>query len=118
MERQRTSIIKGYERALEISDQMLAHAEAMEWQALIEYENLYLKEIDTLRTLDAQVSLDQWRREHKKSLLDRLMKNDQRLSELLQKRLAELGGLLNESRNRRKIGHAYGAVSKMKGAGP
>lgn len=117
MEHERASIIRGYERALEISDQMLAHAEAMDWQALIDYENLYLKEIDTLRTLDAKVTLDQPRREHKKSLLERLMTNDRRLGELLQNRLDELGGLLNEGRNLRKIGHTYGAVSKMKGAG-
>lgn len=117
MEQERASIIKGYEQALGISDQMLAHAEAMEWEALIEHENLYIRAIDTLRTLDAQVTLDPTRREHKKSLLERLMKNDRRLSELLQNRLEELGGLLSEGRNRRKISHAYGAMSRMKGAG-
>lgn len=117
MEQERTAIIQGYERALEISDRMLVHAEAREWQALIEHENLYLKSIDTLRTLDAKVTLDQPRREQKKALLDRLMDNDRRMSELLQGRLDELGGLLTEGRNRRRISHAYGAMATTSGVG-
>lgn len=114
MEKRRAQIIHGYERALELSREMLEHADAGQWEQLIALEHDYLYEINRLRTQDT-ITLDSNRQEHKKEILAQLLTNDQRLHTLLQQRLADLGDLIGKSRVQQQVSRAYGATSAPMG---
>ncbi|MFC0338493.1 flagellar protein FliT [Kushneria avicenniae] len=110
MEERRARIIHGYERALELSREMLGHADAGQWEQLIALEHDYLHEIDRLRTQDT-ITLDSDRQAHKKEILSQLLTNDQRLHSLLQQRLADLGQQIGKGRVQQQVSLAYGATS-------
>lgn len=113
METKRAAIIHGYEHALDMSEKMLGHASAMEWQELIELEHVYLCEIDQLRDLDGQVALDDDRRVYKRKILERMLSNGDQLRQLLQLKLAELSQLIDKNRMQQQVSRAYGEVSHL-----
>ncbi|WP_438767208.1 flagellar protein FliT [Kushneria sp. TE3] len=115
MEKRRALIIRGYERALKLSHEMLDHADAGQWQQLISLEHDYLCEIDRLRVRDGQITLDSDRQAHKKDILAQLLENDQRLHALLQQRLAELSHLMGQGRVQQQVSRAYSAASAPMG---
>ncbi|WP_445621577.1 flagellar protein FliT [Kushneria sp. Sum13] len=115
MEKKSTLIIHGYERALRVSQQMLEHASAGQWQKLIELEHDYLCEIDRLRVRDEQITLDSERQAYKKEILAQLLENDHQLHVLLQQRLDELSHLMEKSRVQQQVNRAYSAVSAPMG---
>lgn len=101
-------LLSAYQSLLDTSSDMLALARAADWGALVEQESEYLVQVERIRRMDAEQSLDESRAAHKAALLEQILEQDMEIRRHLVARRDELGELIGSSRRQQAVNRAYG----------
>ncbi|HSP58323.1 MAG TPA: flagellar protein FliT [Halomonas sp.] len=101
-------LLEAYEALLARSSRMLDAVRAADWDALIRQESEYVVQVDKLRHMDAELSLDSEALEHKAELLERILEQDLEIRRSLLARRDELGQLIGSSRQKLALSRTYG----------
>lgn len=102
------SVIEAYERLRQQAARMRELAQAGDWDALLDSQADYLRQVDRLRRLDVDVALDVDGMTRKGELLEAILDDDLQVRQQLMARRDELGELLTASRRQRQMHRAYG----------
>jgi flagellar protein FliT len=87
-----------YEAIAALSARMLAAARRDDWSVLIELQDDYKHLVDSLKALDATVTLDEGERHRKFDLIRQILADDAAIRDLASPRLARLSALLAANR--------------------
>lgn len=101
-------LLSAYQSLFDTSSDMLALARAADWAALVEQESEYLVQVERIRRMDAQQSLDESRAAQKAALLEQILEQDMEIRRHLVARRDELGELIGSSRRQQAVNRAYG----------
>lgn len=101
-------LLEAYESLLARSSRMLDAVRAADWDALIRQESEYIVQVDKLRHMDTELSLDGDALEHKAELLERILEQDLEIRRSLLARRDELGQLIGSSRQKLALSRTYG----------
>ncbi|MCG7598619.1 flagellar protein FliT [Halomonas sp. McH1-25] len=104
-------VLAGYERLLQRSARMLAWARQGEWAHLVQEESVYVVAVEDLKRLEGGCVLDREGTQKKADLLERILEQDAEVRQRLEIRRDELSGLIGDTRRRRDMSRAYGAVA-------
>jgi len=100
-------VLSAYEKLLQHSNKMLLAARSEEWQDLIDDEVEYVSEVDRLSRYETEAVLDSDAQLRKRDLLEKLLKQDREVRQLLVKRRTELQEMLLASSRKQRVEHAY-----------
>jgi flagellar protein FliT len=103
-------VLSGYAAVADLTGQMLAAAEAGDWDHLVVLERECTAHIDTLKRLDAAVELNPSGRQAKIDCIRRILADDRKIRDLTMPWLAQLSALINNSGTQRRLANAYGSV--------
>jgi flagellar protein FliT len=104
-------IVRSYEELLLLSEQMLEAAQASNWDALVDLQQVYLAEVDRLRGMDHSAPFSDRERLLRFQLLERILAHDARIRDLATPQLARLSELMGHSRRQQDLSAAYGALA-------
>ncbi|WP_169930860.1 flagellar protein FliT [Pseudidiomarina aestuarii] len=96
-----------YQALLEHSNQMLANVRNEDWDALIETEVNYVREVERLSQHEPHVQLDDDQQLQKLQLLHKIMDQDREIRERLIARRAKLEETLLSMQKKQKLEHSY-----------
>lgn len=96
-----------YESVSELSGEMLAAAQAGDWEQLAELESRCASHVQVLREGEARVSLSAERRAHKLAMLRKILADDRAIRDITLPWMAKLSSLLQSSGVERRVAIAY-----------
>jgi len=96
-----------YEHLSRLSGQMLAHAQAQDWGAVITLCLQYQQAVEDLREVMGDELPVNFLARH--ALLSKILSDDARLRDLTSPELARLGKLLGSLKRQRSVHQTYGA---------
>jgi flagellar protein FliT len=99
-----------YAAVAELTGQMLAAAEAGDWDHLVVLERACTAHVDTLKRLDAEVELNPSGRQAKIDCIRRILADDRKIRDLTMPWMTQLSALINNSGTQRRLANAYGSV--------
>lgn len=102
-------VVRQYEELLALSDQMIAEADAEDWEQLIADQVTYVSQVEALRAVEADITLSDTQAKAKFAALRRILEQDRDIRERLLNRREQLGRLLSQAGNQRKVARAYQA---------
>ncbi|RUO42138.1 flagellar protein [Pseudidiomarina aestuarii] len=100
-------VVMSYQALLEHSNQMLANVRNEDWDALIETEVNYVREVERLSQHEPHVQLDDDQQLQKLQLLHKIMDQDREIRERLIARRAKLEETLLSMQKKQKLEHSY-----------
>lgn len=103
-------VLSEYAAVAELTGQMLAAAEAGEWDELVILEQRCSVHVDLLKRSEAAVELNPTGRQAKIDCIRRILADDRRIRDLTTPWMTQLSALLNNSGTQRRLAHAYGSV--------
>lgn len=103
-------VLSAYAAVAELTGQMLAAAEAGDWDQLVFLEQRCTRHVDTLKRCEAAVELNPSGRQAKIDCLRRILADDRRIRDLTTPWMAQLSALINNSGTQRRLANAYGSV--------
>lgn len=101
-------VVLCYQELELLASQMLDAAQAGNWDAMTELQDVYLAHVDRLRGLPAEGPISETERAERFYLLERILGYDAAIRNLLMPQMARLAALLNSSRQQLGLHHAYG----------
>lgn len=99
-----SSVLQHYQDIAGLSGQMLAKAEAQDWDEVVRIGTRYYEAVQTLRALGTLSTED---RSARRELLTRILGNDERIRALAAPELARLGHLLGAIKRQQTALQAY-----------
>lgn len=102
------ALLEAYEALLARSSRMLDAVRSADWDALIRQESEYIVQVDRLRHMDTELSLDGEALEYKAELLERILEQDLEIRRSLLARRDELDQLIGSSRQKLALSRTYG----------
>ncbi|WP_404409301.1 flagellar protein FliT [Pseudidiomarina marina] len=102
-----TEVIMSYQTLLEHSNRMLASVRNEDWEALIETEVEYVREVERLSHAEARVKLSEDQQLSKLQLLSTIMDQDREIRERLVARRTMLEQTLLSMQKKQKLEHTY-----------
>ncbi|WP_020205897.1 MULTISPECIES: flagellar protein FliT [Cupriavidus] len=109
---QKNHLIACYEALLVLSGQMCEAARAGDWDALSALQARYVAQVNVLRNNDDVVLLSPQERRYRYQMLETILSQDAAIRNLVMPQIERLGHLLNNSRRRQELHHAYGADAR------
>lgn len=103
-------VLSEYAAVAELTGQMLAAAEAGDWDQLVLLEQRCTEHVDTLKRGEAAVTLNPQGRQAKVDCIKRILADDRRIRDLTMPWMAQLSALINNSGTQRRLANAYGSV--------
>lgn len=103
-------VLSEYAAVAELTAQMLAAAEAGDWDGLVLLEQRCTRHVDSLKRCEAAVELNPGGRQAKIDCIRRILADDRRIRDLTTPWMAQLSALINNSGTQRRLAHAYGSV--------
>lgn len=98
------SVLRHYQLIAGLSSQMLASAEAQDWDEVVKLGKRYYEAVQALRALGTLSNED---RAARRELLTRILGNDERIRTLAAPELARLGHLLGAIKRQQTVLQAY-----------
>ncbi|WP_427307946.1 flagellar protein FliT [Cupriavidus sp. H39] len=110
MLQQSNRLIACYEALLRLSARMCEAAQRQDWDGLATLQASYVAEVNVLKSLqdDAATLTDEERR-YRYQMLETILSQDAAIRNLVMPQLARLAELINSSRRRQGLHHAYQA---------
>jgi flagellar protein FliT len=102
------TLIRAYERVLELSHAMLEAARNSDWDQLVVLERERAHVVDDLRRRDLDPSRDPATRERKRELIQAVMRCDEQISLLTQDWMHELREVLSSVSAEQRLSRTYG----------
>jgi len=99
-----------YATVAELTGQMLAAAEAGDWDHLVVLEQECTAHVDVLKREEAAVVLNPSGRQAKIDCIRRILAHDRQIRDLTMPWMAQLSALINNSGTQRRLANAYGSV--------
>ncbi|MCP3018877.1 flagellar protein FliT [Cupriavidus basilensis] len=109
MLQQKKQIIACYEELMRLSGLMCEAARAGRWDTLCALQTAYVAQVNTLKSIDDVASLSAEERRYRYRMLETILSQDAAIRNLVTPKMEELGYLLNNSRRRQELHHAYGS---------
>ena len=103
-----TPILERYQEIAFITGEMLAAAQAGDWDAAMVHGQQYCEQVEQLRMTERTVPLDDAARAMKYDLLVRILEDDALTRDLALPQLARLGELLGRMKRQQTLLSAYG----------
>ena len=103
-------VLLEYAAVADLTGQMLAAAEAGDWDHLVVLERACTAHVDTLKRSEAAVELNPSGRQAKIDCIRRILADDRRIRDLTMPWMAQLSALINNSGAERRLANAYGGV--------
>ncbi|MFC4929994.1 flagellar protein FliT [Massilia sp. GCM10023247] len=103
-------VLSEYAAVAELTGQMLAAAEAGDWDQLVVLEQRCTQHVDTLQRCEAAVELNSTGRQAKIECIRRILADDRRIRDLTMPWMAQLSALISNSGTQRRLANAYGSV--------
>jgi len=103
-------VLSEYAAVADLTGQMLAAAEAGNWDQLVLLEQRCTVHVDTLKRGEAAVTLNPQGRQAKVDCIKRILADDRRIRDLTMPWMAHLSALINNSGTQRRLANAYGSV--------
>lgn len=103
-------VLSEYAAVAELTGQMLAAAEAGDWDQLVLLEQRCTRHVDALKHGEATVALNPQGRQAKVDCIKRILADDRRIRDLTMPWMAQLSALINNSGTQRRLANAYGSV--------
>jgi flagellar protein FliT len=101
-------VVTVYEAMVGISDQMLAAAEAGEWDRLAQLEHQCAACVRQLKTHGDGNALAGQERVRKVDAIRRMLDADRKIRDLTQPWMAKLSSMMNNNATERRVARAYG----------
>jgi flagellar protein FliT len=101
-------VVTIYEAMVGISDQMLAAAEAADWDRLTQLEHQCAACVRQLKAHGDNGPLGGQERTRKVEAIRRMLDADRQIRDLTQPWMAKLSGLMNNGATERRVARAYG----------
>lgn len=102
-------ILSLYESVSGLSGDMLAAAQAGEWDQLVELETRCASQVQVLRAGEAAAPLSAERRARKVAMIRKILADDREIRDLTSPWMAKLGAMLQSSGAERRLANAYGS---------
>ena len=103
-------VLREYAAVAELTGQMLAAAEAGDWDHLAVLERECTAHVDVLKSGEAAVQLNPTGRQAKIDCIRRILADDRKIRDLTMPWMAQLSALINNSGTQRRLANAYGSV--------
>ena len=103
-------VLTEYAAVAELTGQMLAAAEAGDWDHLVVLEQECTLHVDALKGAEAAVELNPSGRQAKIDCIRRILADDRKIRDLTMPWMAQLSSLINNSGTQRRLANAYGSV--------
>jgi flagellar protein FliT len=103
-------VLSEYAAVADLTGQMLAAAEAGDWDHLVVLEQACTAHVDVLKRAEAAVELTPSSRQAKVDCLRRILADDRKIRDLTTPWMAQLSALINNSGTQRRLANAYGSV--------
>ncbi|QOL51747.1 flagellar protein FliT [Massilia litorea] len=103
-------VLLEYAAVADLTGQMLAAAEAGDWDHLVVLERACTAHVDTLKRSEAAVELNPSGRQAKIDCIRRILADDRKIRDLTMPWMAQLSALINNSGTQRRLVNAYGSV--------
>ncbi|XYJ11645.1 flagellar protein FliT [Telluria sp. B2] len=103
-------VLSEYAAVAELTGQMLAAAEAGDWDQLFVLEQRCSARVDTLKRGEAAAQLPPQGRQAKIDCIRRILADDRRIRDLTMPWMAQLSALISNSGTQRRLARAYGSV--------
>lgn len=103
-----TPILEHYQAIALITSEMLAAAQAGDWDAAMIHGQQYCEHVERLRVTERAIPLDDAERAMKYDLLVRILENDALTRDLALPQLARLGELLGRMKRQKTLLSTYG----------
>lgn len=97
-----------YEEVSGITRNMLAAARRGDWDELAALEGECSSRIDILREKDVSLPLSDNERQHKISLIQKILDDDRHIRQIVMPWMEHLSGLINHAGTERRLNRAYG----------
>lgn len=103
--------VLNYEELLLLSEQMLDAAQAGNWTAFAESQQVYMAVVEKLRAIERDVPRSGEERNRRHALLEQILHYDARIRDVMAPQLANLSRMLGDSRRRMNLSNSYGALA-------
>jgi flagellar protein FliT len=103
-------VLLEYAAVAEITGQMLAAAEAGDWDHLALLERECTAHVDVLKREEGAVELNPTGRQAKVDCIRRILADDRKIRDLTMPWMAQLSALIHNSGTQRRLANAYGSV--------
>jgi flagellar protein FliT len=103
-------ILMAYNEILEMTRVMVRHAQASDWESLIDKESEYLDAVVAMGEQENTAQLDEIQTERKAELIRESLENSKIIQDLIQDRKDELEKLIGNEETRKNLNAAYGAA--------
>jgi flagellar protein FliT len=101
-------IVSVYEAMVVLTEQMLAAAQASDWDALVVLEQRCAAYVRQLKEADPPVALDRANRERKVEAIRKMLDDDRKIRDLTMPWMARLSAMINHAGTERRLASAYG----------
>ena len=103
-------VLLEYAAVADLTGQMLAAAEAGDWDHLAVLERACTAHVDLLKREEAAVELNPTGRQAKIDCIRRILADDRKIRDLTMPWMAQLSALISNSGTQRRLANAYGSV--------
>ena len=103
-------VLLEYAAVADLTGQMLAAAEAGDWDHLVILERECTAHVDVLKREEAGVELNPSGRQTKIDCIRRILADDRKIRDLTMPWMAQLSALINNTGTQRRLANAYGSV--------
>ena len=103
-----SQIISRYEEICALSAQMVAAAQANDWDRLVELEHSVAALRDSLMREDDNIAMSEAEREHKARMIQRILDDDAEVRRHTEPWMDDLRRLLGGAAKKRQLERAYG----------
>ena len=103
-------VVLEYTAVADITGQMLAAAEAGDWDHLTVLEQACTAHVNMLKRQEAAVELTASHRQTKIDCIRRILADDRRIRDLTMPWMAQLSAMINNNGAQRRLANAYGSV--------
>lgn len=105
---QNQEIITVYEQVSSLTGQMLCAARNSDWDLLSQLEQRCFEHVQTLRSGERGAQLEDAAKQHKLTLIKKILADDREIRKLTDPWMARLAALINSNDAERKLNRAYG----------
>jgi flagellar protein FliT len=100
-----------YESVSDLTDKMLAAAQAADWELLASLETQCGKHIATLKNFEDHISLSEAHRSRKIDIIKKILEDDRGIRNLTEPGLRRLSALIQSNQTEQKLLNTYGMGS-------
>jgi flagellar protein FliT len=100
-------VLSVYEEMVELTGQMLAAANAGDWDQLVELEHHCHARVQLLKQAEPAEALNASGRQKKTAIIRKILEDDRKIRDLTTPWMAQLSALINNTGTQRRLAHAY-----------